>query len=182
MTQDLANQLVTDFNMGKPMSFLAKKYRMQHPFVKTLLLKSGSTLRRPEFLSESELIHLAKKMTFDEMAEYLYVQPITLKRHLRKRNITLPIYKTKDDLYIEKQVKFLYLKEGMSVGRIAKSLSIEINRVTRIITELKKNNEVYTNRCYNSSVSSLGESGGKFIEYHDLANVFPKQRKYARAY
>lgn len=182
MIQDLANQLVIDFNMGKPMSFLAKKYRMQHPFVKTLLLESGSTLRRPEFLSESELIHLSKKMTLDEMAEYLYVQPITLKRHLRKRKINLPATKSKDDLYIEKQVKYLFSKENMSIPRIARSLSIEINRVRKIIAELQKDNEIYTNRCYNSSVSSLGESGGKFIEYHDLANVFPKQRKYARAY
>lgn len=176
--QELVKQLVSEFNQGKPMSFLAKKYKLQHPVVKMLLLNSGSTLRRPAFLSESELIALANKYSIDEMAQYLFVEPLTLRKHLNKRKIKLPKTKTKDELYIEKQVTYLYLRERLSQYRIAQSLNIDINRVRKIVHTL----EGMINRNPESTLMSIGESGGKFIEYHDLANVFPKQRQYARAF
>jgi len=178
MIQDLANQLVNDYNSGIPIYRLAKKYRMQHAFVKVLLENCGIPLRRPQHKTEEELVALAKSMPFEEMAEYLFVQPLTLKRHLRKRKIKLPTFKTKDELYIEKQVTYLYLRERLSGLKIAKSLNIEVGRVSKIINKLEKP----INRSPESLLSSIGESGGSFIQYHDLANVFPKQRQYARAY
>lgn len=178
MIQDLANQVVNDYNSGIPIYRLAKKYRMQHSIVKVLLENCGTPLRRPQHKTEEELIALAKSMPFEEMAEYLFVQPLTLKRHLRKRKIKLPIFKTKDELYIEKQVKYLYLRERLSAVRIARSLNTEVGRVSKIINKI----EDAINRNPEGNLMSIGESGGKFIEYHDLANVFPKQRQYARAY
>lgn len=178
MTQELANQIVNDYNTGIPVYHLAKKYKLQHWMIKRILETSDISLRRPQHKTDKELIALSKKMTFDQMAEYLFVQPLTLKKHLRKRNIKLPSTKTKDEIYIEKQVKYLYLRERLSATRIARSLNIEVNRVNNIIKTIDQT----INRNPEGNLSSLGESGGRFIEYHDLANVFPKQRQYARAY
>lgn len=178
MIHELANQIVNDYNMGVPVYHLAKKYKMQHWFVKRILETCDVPLRRLNYKTDEELIALAKTMTFDNMAEYLFVEPLTLKRHLRKRNIKLPEVKTKDEIYIEKQVKYLYLRERMSAARIARSLNVETNRVNNIIRTIDQT----INRNPEGGLSSVGESGGRFIEYHDLANVFPKQRQYARAY
>lgn len=180
--QSFEKQLVIDFNNGLSIHQIANKYGIQYYLVKGLLEASGEKLRRLQYMSDEEIQNHLENMKLDDFANYVYITPLTLKKMLRERNIKIPKHKTKDELYIEKQVLYLAFKQNMAKAQIAKSLQIELGRVTRILKE--SGSEYQKNRGFSDDykLSSIGESGGMFIDYNDLANVFPKQRKYARAY
>lgn len=176
------DKIVDDYNSGVTLYEIMRHYHLQHHTAKEILLTSGRKLQRLEHMSDKDILILAETRDIDEIADYLYITPNTLRRHLKSRNIILTEKKNKDDEYIEKQVKYLHFKQGMPSRRIASSLQIGVGRVWDIVKRSKDTENYIANRMYIDSLQSLGDSGDGMIDYYDLANVFPKQRKYARTY
>lgn len=176
------NKIVDDYNSGVTLHQIMKHYHLQHHMAKKILLNSGRKLRRIEYMSDEDILNLAETRNIEEMAEWLYTSPETLKRHLKKRNITISKKKSKDEEYIEKQVRYLHFKQAMPSKRIAASLQVDLGRVCKIIKDSRENEGYVSNRMYISSASSFGNLADSLIDFYDLANVFPKQRKYARTY